>query len=347
MKTKIRGDEKILIIQFRPHGDVLLTSPVAEYLKKRYPSLKIFFLVYEGYSCLIERNPFIDGIIAVRKPGKGGLCGFFRYLSAVRDIKRGKFDIILDYIGRPSSAIISFLSGVKARVGYGNLRGRKYLYSIRAPYDSVHKYTVLRKYDLIKPIVDGIGEPLLDARIYIDARDREYAEKVYREMNIEGRFNVLLSPDSPRKYKRWSFDCYCEVSKALISEYGACVIILHGPGEKEYCLKLREAVGRGAYLLPETSVMQAAAIVEKASLAVLNCGGIKHISVAVRTPSITLFGKTLAADWHPPGAGWARYLSGDYSGKDDTFGIGPGDVLGKIKEMIDSGAVSLNSHPAG
>ena len=54
--------------------------------------------------------------------------------------------------------------------------------------------------------------------------------------------------------------------------------------------------------------MQAAAILARCRAAVTNCSGLMHLSVAVGTPTVTIYGPTSPANWNPhvPPHRWVR-----------------------------------------
>jgi ADP-heptose:LPS heptosyltransferase len=342
MEIKIKGNEKVLIIQYRPVGDILLTTPVARYLKTKFPGIKISFMIYEHFYPVLQHNPYIDDVVFLKKISKKGR-GFFKYLAhriaQVRKVRKEKFDIILDYIGHPSAPILAFFSGAKYTVGYGHLTGRGKLYNLKAEHDDSPKYTVTRKYDLLKPLGIEEDEPYVDTELHFSDKEASFADEYFKNNNLDDKFNILFSPDSPKDFKKWKKENYISLGKELVKKYNARVLVLHGPGEKEYCHKIAESIGDKAVLLPDTSILEAAAIISKASLAVVNCGGMKHISIAVKTPSITLFGKTSHLAWHPPGLDWAGYIQGDYVNEDNSFGITVDDVVRKVDGFIHKGIV--------
>ncbi|MFC2062175.1 glycosyltransferase family 9 protein [Elusimicrobiota bacterium] len=337
--TLIKGTEKILVIQFRPVGDVLLTTPVIEYLKKKFPEIEVSFLTYEHFYPVLQGNPFIDKVIKIKNVSKKGIINFLKYVvyrsSIIKAIRKEKFNIVMDYIGLPSSAIMTFLSGAQYRVGYGHHKGRGLLYNIKA-LRSTEVYTVSKKYDLVRALGIDIDAPVIDAKIYLTDKDKEYAEELFERYGLNSKFTVLFSPDSPRQYKKWDIESYGELGRILAERFKASILLLHGPGEKEYCKKLGDIIGEAAILLPDTGLLQAAAIMEKVSVAVFNCGGMKHISVAVKTPSITIFSKTSPVVWHPPGLKWALYIKKEYTLGDGSFGATPEDVIKKIEELVNN-----------
>lgn len=343
MKIKIKGNEKILIIQYRPIGDVLLTTPVAEYLKKKYPNIKIDFLVFDKFYPILKNNPFINEVLRMKKVSKKGLLNFIKYvmykIKIIQRVRNENYDIILDYIGLPSSAIICYLSGAKYTVGYKHLRIRNIFYNMKAQHDKKTKYTVSRKYDLLKPLGINANEPVINTKLYLSDEEKLFADDFFKTNGIGGQFNVLFSPGSPKIFRRWSVENYRDLGKMLINKYGAKILIQYGPGEKEYCERLKKSIGMESILLPKTTIMQMAAIIKNVSLGIFNCGGVKHIGIAVGTPSITIFGKSNPDNWHPPSIKWAEFLKGNYVEGDSNFGICPDDVVKKIDVLIKNGIV--------
>ena len=55
--------ENLLIVRTDRIGDVILSLPLAEIVKRNYPSCKVTFLVREYTSSLVENNPFVDQVL--------------------------------------------------------------------------------------------------------------------------------------------------------------------------------------------------------------------------------------------------------------------------------------------
>ena len=62
--------KRILIIKLRHHGDVLLSTPVVDALKTRFPDCEIDMLVYAGTEQLIADNPQITQILPLIEIGR-------------------------------------------------------------------------------------------------------------------------------------------------------------------------------------------------------------------------------------------------------------------------------------
>ena len=62
--------QKFLLIKLRHHGDVLLTTPVADALKQAYPDCIIDMLVYAETTDIIQDNSQINRIFVVDRQWK-------------------------------------------------------------------------------------------------------------------------------------------------------------------------------------------------------------------------------------------------------------------------------------
>ena len=97
--------KKILIIQLKRAGDVILTTPIAELLKRRWPQARVDFLVEKAFAPLLENNPAIDVIQIYDKN---------HVMQTLKRIRAERYDQILDFQSSPRSAIVVLASGARA-----------------------------------------------------------------------------------------------------------------------------------------------------------------------------------------------------------------------------------------
>ena len=76
--------KRILIIKLRHHGDVLLSTPVVDALKTRFPDCEIDMLVYAGTEQLIADNPQITQIFTIDRNWKK--LGVFKQLACEKNL---------------------------------------------------------------------------------------------------------------------------------------------------------------------------------------------------------------------------------------------------------------------
>jgi len=159
---------RILLIQLRRIGDVLLATPAFRAVRRRFPGARIELLIEPAYTPLVSRNPHLDEVIAVPRRQS-----FARDLAAIAELRRRRFDLAVDFLGKPRTALWSRLSGAPRRIGY-DTRGRRWTYTDRVPPGDPAAYTVRHKAALLAPL----GAELDDERLEfpIDAADRDAAD---------------------------------------------------------------------------------------------------------------------------------------------------------------------------
>jgi ADP-heptose:LPS heptosyltransferase len=85
-----------------------------------------------------------------------------------------------------------------------------------------------------------------------------------------------------------------------------------------------------------TNFNEAAAVLKKCELLICNDGGLIHLSVAVGTPSLAIFGNTNPLNWSPNNfVGHYHIFNENFdSSKDNSFGISPEMAFEKVKLIL-------------
>src|SRR3989442_3326812 len=127
--------ERILVLKLRYVGDVLLTTPVLSRLRESFPKAHLAMLVNPGTDDMVRDHPALDEVVVLER---GGLA---RQLRLVRDLRRRRFDLVIDLTDADRSALLSWLSGAPIRLGYnseGRWRGVLYTQVVAADRFSMH-----------------------------------------------------------------------------------------------------------------------------------------------------------------------------------------------------------------
>jgi ADP-heptose:LPS heptosyltransferase len=121
---------KVLIIRLSAIGDVVHTLPVAAAIRKLAPRSEITWVVEQASADLVLTNPVVDRTIIF--PGKAFLSKL-RGLSLTRadvrelggffkTLRDSKYDVAIDAQGLLKSAILTYMSGAKIRIGFARTR---------------------------------------------------------------------------------------------------------------------------------------------------------------------------------------------------------------------------------
>ena len=109
---------------------------------------------------------------------------------------------------------------------------------------------------------------------------------------------VTLSPGAVGAGKAWPAKHYAELARALIKD-GKSVWILGGPNETSIAKQIAEAAGNRVRDLTGNDLRDATLALAAADVSVTNDSGLMHVSAAIGTPTVAIFGPTSPWHWKP------------------------------------------------
>jgi len=296
---------KILILRLSAVGDVIRTLPAVMALREYFPSAHIAWVVEEPSKTLLESQPEIDQVILLpRKRWTEGMKSIGKIWKTFKemgqfivDLRRQKFDLVLDFHGIIKSGVISFLSGSPKRIGYDRKSSREgnFLFSnikVKLPREKISRYQ--RNFALLK----GVGLEVKDfhARLCIPQRDKEYVESFFIGLNPPLRrpsIAIHAGTNPKALFKRWMPGHYAQLADRLIRELDATVIFTWGPGELESVEAIRKEMMEQSVLGPETkSLTQLGELFKHCDLYLGGDTGPMHFASLVGTPVLVIYGPT-------------------------------------------------------
>lgn len=282
--------KKILIIRLRFTGDVLLTTPVIRTLRLHFPNAYIVYLTEKLYEDVLSGNPNLNKVLTLDFKSK-----FLSQIKLIRKIRKEKFDLIIDLFCNPRSALIVFLSGAKYRLG-GNYRGRRYAYNI------IFKGNATSAIDGYLNMLAEIGITSFEKELYfpLTAQSENFSLEFLKQNNINpDNLIVGLNPGASHPSKQWSYKKFAQLAEILINKYKAQIIIFEGPKEKGLSDKIAKIISHKVNVVKNINLKQLASIIKKCKVFITNDAGPMHISVAVGTKTIALFGQGEPEIWFP------------------------------------------------
>ncbi len=319
---------KLLVIRLKQIGDALLSLPVCASLKKTYPHAQVDYLVYEHIAPLLCNNPYIDHVLTItpeerEKP--------LVYLKKMWQIRKAGYDVVIDLITVPPSAIMTCLSGAPRTIGFSHRKSRALFYKTRVPHPRTGG-VVSAKLSILRALGDDIQYERAFA-IYLDEAELEAARRRLRDAGVdEGKMLVFAAVTSRREYKFWPADYVAEVVDWFRDKHDAEVILNSVPGrEKEFVDRVVSLLKHrsGVYTDLHGSLRELAALVKVCDFTFANDGGPNHISIAVGTPSLAVFSPVNSKyAWIPETA--TRHQGIDMT---DVLGISPEEHRNRVPEF--------------
>ncbi len=296
--TQFSTVTKILMIRLRYIGDVLLTVPAIRAVKERFPESKITYLANPGTETVLEENPLVDEIITYDYKHK---------ISFLMQLRKQRFDLVVDMAGYDRSAIACFITGARYRIapelqGEGFF-GKKYCYThLAKPPDSMR-----HKAEQYLSVVQEFGMTTKDLSIpiFLRAEEKDFVDRLFQQENINSQ-NIVVHCHPVARYteKLWGFGKMAQTIDYLQEKAGCRVIVTCSSAEEDIrqINQIRKDIKtQPIFLIGKTTVRQAAAISGRLNLFFGLDSGIMHIAAAMGTPVVALFGSSSVIHWRPWG----------------------------------------------
>jgi heptosyltransferase-2 len=296
-------------------GDMILLTPTLRALKSKFPDCRMTMLLLPLVSELMKRNPYLDEVIVYDK--RNGQKGFRQMQKMAKNLRSKSFDTaIILHPNSVKSAILAYMAHIPKRIGLKLIGNGFFLTTKVKRRKNVHE--VQRYLDIITPIAGtGFSEKL--EFWGIEQTDEEFVNDILKflfppfERGIKGdllannNLVVGLNVSTTWKTKQWSIEKFASLTELLYSELGAFSVLTGGKSDIELGEKIMGlASDSEKYILDltgKTTLWQLGAIIKHCDFYVTCDSGPMHISAALGTPTIALFGPTDPIRHRPYGEG--------------------------------------------
>lgn len=267
---------KFLIIRLSSFGDVILTTPVLEEIKKCYPDSEIDYIVMDSFKEAIIGNPNIDNLIIFEKKKYRGLIGIYKFS---KELKK-EYDYIVDLHAKQRSVLISLFT-----------KGKILRYKKRSIWKTILVKLRLIKYNVDNTIIQNYFGAVKSIGVNYKGENlkfnfsEENLEKVKRYIDY-----VVFAPGASKNTKKWPVEYFGMLGQMMAEEK---IVLIGGKSEYEELEKIKEAIGdRCENLAGKISLKESGALISQSKYIVTNDSGPFHIARGVDTASFVIFGPT-------------------------------------------------------
>ncbi|MGB9561834.1 MAG: glycosyltransferase family 9 protein, partial [bacterium] len=285
----LREPIKVLLVRTDRIGDLILSTPVAELLKKYNQLLNIDFLVSEYSSPVLKNNPYVNNVY-IKK-------GFFETIRVIRSVNPR---VVIFIRPKLDEAIAGFISGVFLRVGTG-YRIYSFLYNLR--HYEHRKENLYHEAIYNCHLLRVLGLEWVPDRIvfYLSDDDRVSASKILQDLWLKDDF-VVLHPGGSGSSLLWSPGKFGELARIFV-RMGMRVLVTGTRSEFHIAEEIVDIAGKFSYnLAGKTDLLTLAAIFEKSLIVITNSTGPLHIADSVGAKVLGIFPPTLSMSpsrWGP------------------------------------------------
>jgi lipopolysaccharide heptosyltransferase I len=294
---------RVCLIKPSAMGDIVGALPVLAALRQRWPQAWIAWVVNESFRDLLDGHPALDAVIAYdrrgARPTPAGAAGLFTFL---RQLRRGRFDLVVDLQGLLRSGLMALATGAKARVGLADAReGASWCYTHHVPppgrRDQQHAVRRLLR------LAEVFGADVEDPQFLVPTPG---AERAWARATLAPvpRPRLVLNLGASWKTKRWPPEHFAAIARRAARTYGAGLVAIGGAQDGPLVADLARRIAPNIVLdlSGRTSLRQLAAVAAESDLVLSNDSGPLHLSSAAGARVIGVYTCTSAALHGPCGA---------------------------------------------
>jgi lipopolysaccharide heptosyltransferase I len=287
--------KNILLIKPSSLGDVVLALPALTALRQSFPEAKISWLIRPEFAPLLENHPHLDNILTFDRKFLGKAWynprAFGALLSLIRQLRRNKFDLVVDLQGLFRTASLAWLSGCKNRLGMTTARELAnvfYTDSVPQDRDCIH----LVDYYLRITQAAGASEAQAKFVLPVDPAAVDSVKTMLSNHRVDANNYAVLVPGSRHRDKLWPVERFAALADKISSTFDLSIIATGTAAEKNIVENLQKLAHVPTIsFVGKTGLGELAALLKAARLVVGNDTGPGHIAAALDTPTVIIFGR--------------------------------------------------------
>jgi lipopolysaccharide heptosyltransferase I len=282
---------RIALIKPSALGDIVHSLPVLTALRRRYPAAHITWVVSRSYEALLRGHPDLDATLSFERVSfrRSPLRSPLAQVRLARQLRAGKFDLVVDLQGLLRSGLMALVSGAARRVGLaGSREGATHCYTDIVPVPNgarVNEGTLhaVERYWLVARAL-GAGDGPVAFRLPLDEAASRWAAEVLRDCP---RPWLVLGVGSRWPTKRWPGEHFGVLARRAQERFGGTALFVGTQDEAALARQVAGLVpGPVRHLAGATTLAQLAALLSRADVILANDTGPLHLAAALGRPVV-------------------------------------------------------------
>ena len=333
----------VLIVPYVWIGDFVRCHSVVKLLRARNPDRPVDIVSSPLCAPLADYMPGVRRTIVIDLPRRRLGVALQRQLA--ESLRQGKYGQALVMSRKWKAALAPWLAGIPMRTGFTGEFRFGLLNDVRRG-----ERKLPRMIDQMGTLALPKGAPLPNEWPLPELKVPAHEVAAWRDQRglaNDTRPVVTLSPGAVGAGKAWPVHHYAELARALVGD-GASVWVLGGPNESTLAKQIMELGGDRVRDLTSGDLRDAILAMAAADVAVTNDSGLMHVSAAIGTPTIAVFGPTSPWHWKPlnpiaailepmgddAARARARILGNDAVRHQRTDGVTVETVLAAVRQVL-------------
>lgn len=289
--------QKILFVKLSSIGDIVHTLPTLAAVRRALPDAEISWAVEKSSAEILRGNELIDNLIELdTRSLRGGKVIEEILLDAsrqMRELRKFKYDVALDFQGLLKSAMIAKFSKAQSRFGFDkkSLREPASRFLLTETIEVPKQIHIIRKNLTLAENALNINDQDENFEFPIFTSEEHKAEAA-KIINETGENFAILNPAGGWTTKLWHAEKFGQLADKLWEENGLISLVTTAPNEKDLARKVLENSRSGRAFAAQTSLKGFYELAKRARIYVGGDTGPTHLAVAARAPVVGIFGPT-------------------------------------------------------
>lgn len=301
--------KKILVIQQKMIGDVLISSILCNNLRIAFPDATIDYMVYESTIAVLQGNKSISNLILFKEKHRKSKWAFFKLLL---EIRKKKYDIVIDSYSKIESFLPVLFSGAKQKISFSK-KWQKLLFT-----DVVEKIQIAKtnlgliieqRLSLLNPLHLKID---LDTfpKLFVTSEEVEFAKNLFKKHHIErAKKTLMISIIGSSDSKTYPPEYMAKIIDEIADKYDVNMLFNYIPNQIElastiFNLCKKKTQKKIYFELLGKNLREFIAIMNECDLIIGNDGGAINMTKALEKPSFIIFSPWIDKK------GWATFEDG-------------------------------------
>jgi ADP-heptose:LPS heptosyltransferase len=285
---------KVLALQRRRVGDILMTTPALRALRARFPQARVTYVCEPLFSPILRGNGDVETLMAF-DPGST----LRRHVRLGAALRARRFDLALDFEGSAWSGALAAASGATRRIGLRSSALPPAYTDRVASREASSGYAAVEKLLLLEPL--GIDVRAVNPRPVLSTteRARDWARRTLETGGIgSGELLLTLAPGSRAPHLSWPLASFARLLDLLAASHDVAVVLFPWSGDKSLGAEIARLTSVPLFQLDTTpSLRQMAALLDRADLHLGNESAATHMASALGTATLTLYAPGLRRRW--------------------------------------------------
>ena len=300
---------KILVIQQKMIGDVLVSSILCENIRIAYPNAQIDYIIYDATKSVLDGANYIDNLILFTKKERENKLSLLKFIYKIR---KSKYDIIIDPYSKLESWLMVFFSNAKKTISFEK-KGRNFIYTNvvkrRDDYTSNLGLIIEQRLSLLEPLNIN-SKKVTFPTIIVSNEEKEFSAKIFKKNGInETQKTIMISIIGSDINKTYPPKYMSEIIDFIATNYNVSILFNYIPSQIEqakaiYQLCKKTTQQKIYFNIIGGSIREFIALMSKCELIIGNDGGAINMAKAIGKPSFVLFSPVIDK------RGWATFEDG-------------------------------------